>query len=81
MTGNEMGPLVREDIRAVLASFGVSSAFRAIDVDPSEEVFLLASPDFERLDPDRVALAIMRVLPNTKVWVTEVHPAWETEPL
>ena len=77
----EMGPSARADIRAVLARFGISSALRASDADPSEEVFLLKESDFKRINPDEVSLAIMAVLPNTKVWVIEEHSAWEVEQL
>jgi len=30
---------------------------------------------YDRIDPTEVALAVMAVLPHTKVWVIEEHPA------
>jgi hypothetical protein len=65
----------------VLADHGITLAHRAVDSDPSEEVLLLKSADYERVDPEAVALAVMQVLPSTKVWVIEEHPAWDVEPL
>src|SRR5690554_4619987 len=56
MTGSEMGPFTREDVRAVLGMFGISSALRAVDVDPSEEVFLLEPPDAV----DEAAISLLR---------------------
>ena len=76
-----MDRFTREDLRSVLAGFGVNAARRAIGTDPSEAIILLASEDYGRVDTDAVALAVMRVLPHTKVWVTEENPAWESEPL
>jgi hypothetical protein len=76
-----MGPWAREDIRAVLAQFGVSSARRAIPLDPTEEVILLSATDFARIDPREVAMAIMAALPHRKVLVAEEGPRWDTEAL
>jgi hypothetical protein len=76
-----MGRFAREDVREVLARFGVSAAQRAVDTDASEEVVLLRPEDFDSIGPDEVALAIMAVLPHTKVWVIREHPAWTTEAL
>lgn len=81
-SGDEaMGPLARKDIRAVLAGFGVSSARRAVPLDPTEEVILLSPSDFARIDPREVAIAVMAVLPHTKVWVIEANPKWVVEDL
>ena len=74
-------PFARENVRAVLARFGILSAQRAADADPTEEVILLGRDDFVSIDPTEIALAIMEVLPNTKVWVVEVNPTWNAEPL
>lgn len=76
-----MGPWAREDIRAVLAGFGVSSARRAVPRDPTEEVILLSPSDFARIDPREVSLAVMAVLPHTKVAVIEENPHWDAEVL
>ncbi len=81
MTPSGMGPLARADVRMVLADYGITSAQRAVDTDPSEEVFLLKTAEYAQVDPGAVALAVMQVLPSTKVWVIEEHPAWEVEPL
>lgn len=77
----EIDRFTREDLRSLLADLGIESARRAVGTDPSEEVILLRSDDYVRLDPAAVALAIMRVLPHVKVWVIEQHPAWDSEPL
>ncbi|WP_146844082.1 hypothetical protein [Cellulomonas composti] len=76
-----MKPFARDDVKAVLARFGIDSAFRVPDVDPSEEIIVLRAADFEVIDPDKVALAIMTVLPNVKVWVIQEHVAWQVEEL
>lgn len=81
MSASGMHPSARADVRMVLAGFGITSAQRAVDTDPSEEVLLLSTADFAQVDPEAVALAVMQVLPSTKVWVIEEHPAWEVEPL
>jgi hypothetical protein len=81
MTDEAMDQFTREHLRAVLSDFGVSSARRAVGTDPSEEVLLLEPGDHRRIDPTEVATAIMGVLPHVKVWIIEVHPAWESEPL
>lgn len=81
MTEEAMDRFTREDLRAVLAHFGISSARRAVGTDPSEEVLLVDSGDYQRIDATEVATAIMGVLPHVKVWIIELHPAWESEPL
>src|SRR5690348_7764763 len=40
-SGEPLGRFVREDIRAVLANFGISHARRAADTDSTEEAILL----------------------------------------
>jgi hypothetical protein len=82
MTDLGMGEFARQDLRSLLASeFGISSASRAVDTDPSEEVILLSAEDFARVDSAAVALAVMRILPHVKVWVIKAQPAWDSEPL
>ena len=76
-----MDALDRENVRAVLARFGVLAAQRAPETDPTEEVILVDSADFARIDAAEVTAAIMDVLPSTKVWVVEVSDLWDTEPL
>lgn len=76
-----MEGFAREDVRAVLASFGVSHASRATTTDSSEEVILLAKSDFAAVDVRALTLALMDILPHTKVWVAEEHPRWVTEPI
>ena len=76
-----MDPLDRENVRAVLARFDVLSAQRATDTDSSEEVILVQAEDFARIDPGEVTVAIMDVLPSTKVWVVEVSGLWQAESL
>lgn len=75
------GRFAREDVRAVLARFGVASAKRAISRDPTEEVILLAPKDFARVEPAEVAVALMIVMPHTKIWVIEEASIWDTEEL
>jgi hypothetical protein len=75
-SGECMGRWAREDIRAVLARFGISHARRAADTDATEEVILLSPEDFARIDSQEVAIDVMEVLPHTKVWVIEEHPMW-----
>jgi len=75
-SGEPLGRFAREDIRTVLANFGISHARRAADTDATEEAILLSPEDFARIDPTEVAIAVMAVLPHTKVWIVEEHPAW-----
>ncbi len=66
---------------AVLARFDIHDCRRAVSIDPTEEVILLEAANFSRIDPDVVSLALMDVLPHTKVWVTEDGPRWTGEPI
>ena len=43
-----MGRFAREDIRAVLASFGIASAKRAVGTGEDEEILLIAKEDYGR---------------------------------
>jgi hypothetical protein len=81
VSGSGMERFAREDVREVLARFGVVTARRVVDTDASEEVLLLRLDDFESIDPDELALAVMEVLPHMKVWVISEHPAWTAEEL
>ncbi len=81
MSDPGLGPYARQDIRAALARFGISTANRAVGTDPTEEVILLHAQDFEHIDTHEVTAAIKDVLPDTKVWVIQEHPEWEAEPL
>ena len=76
-----MGLSARRDVRAVLARFGISCARRGVDTDATEEVILLSPDDFAQIDPREVSVAVMGVLPHTKVWVVEEHPLWDIEDL
>lgn len=76
-----MGRLAREDVHAVLSRFGIAEARRAITVDSTEEVILLAEQDFEAVDVRGLTLALMEVLPHIKVWVAQEHPRWSSEPV
>lgn len=77
-----MERFAREDVREVLARFGVTQASRATTTDSTEEVILLAAADFAAVDVQALTLALMDTLPHTKVWVTEEHPRWvSTEPI
>jgi hypothetical protein len=76
-----MDPFAREDVRNVLTRFDIERAWRASESDASEEVILLETADFARIDPTEVTLRIMDVLPHKKVWVIEMNQAWTIEPL
>jgi hypothetical protein len=76
-----MERFARQDVLAVLARFGIEAVRRAIPIDPTEEVFLLSSDDFARVDSDAVCLALMDVLPHTKVFVVPEGPRWRSEPI
>jgi len=81
MTETGLGDFARTDIYAALAPFGITAIRRATGTDAGEEVFLLGAPDYERTDPQEVALAIVDVLPHTKIWVIADNPAWDAEQL
>lgn len=76
-----MERFAREDVLAALARFGVTRASRATTTDATEEVILLAKADFDSVAVKQVTLALMDVLPHTKVWVIEEGPRWVTEPI
>lgn len=76
-----MGRFAREDIRAVLASFGISSATRVVGTGEDEEILLISRGDYDRTDNTAVTTAVMDVLPHVKVWVIPESPTWESEPL
>jgi hypothetical protein len=76
-----MGRFAREDVRAVLARFGIAVASRATTTDSTEEVVLLAQRDYASVDVSKFTLALMEVLPHTKVWVIEESPRWAAEPI
>jgi hypothetical protein len=76
-----MGRLAREDVHAVLSRFGIAEASRAIPADPTEEAIFVSKQDFESVDVRELTLALMDVLPHTKVWVFEEDLSWSTEPI
>jgi hypothetical protein len=65
----------------VLRNFGVAAARRATTTDPTEEVLLLNATALASVDVRALTLAVMDVLPHTKVWVVEDMPLWASEPL
>jgi hypothetical protein len=67
------------DVKQVLARYGISSARRAVALDPTEETILLSGADFRAADVDKLTLDLMNVIPHTKVWVVEDGPRWEAE--
>lgn len=76
-----MERLARRDVLAALARFGIEGVRRAIPIDPTKEVFLVSSDDFARIDSDAVCLALVDVLPHTKVFVAQDGPRWRSEPI
>ena len=76
-----METFAREDVREVLASYGISAARRAVDSDETEEIVLLDEAVYGRVDVDRLTRALMEVLPHTKVWVVPNGPRWASEPI
>ena len=76
-----LGQFAREDIWAVLHEFGITSATRAIPLDPTEEVIVVPPEQLEGVDERDLALALMRVLPGRKVWVAPEGPRWNVEEL
>jgi hypothetical protein len=76
-----MERFARQDVLAVLARFGIDGVRRAIPIDPTEEVFLVSSDDFARIDSRAVCLALMDVLPHTKVLVAPNGQCWRSEPI
>lgn len=76
-----MADIEIEQIRDVLLEFGISRASRAVATDSSEEIILLERTEFAEVDDRALTVALMTVLPHTKVWVIENSPEWTTEPL
>jgi hypothetical protein len=72
-------PFARVNLRAVLERFGVAGARRALTTDATEEVILLADKEYRVVDHDALTLALMEVLPDTKVWVIPDGPGWSSE--
>ena len=69
----------RKDVLAAFAQIGVTNVRRASPVDPGEEVFLLSADDFGRIDAQSATVAVMDVLPHTKVWIVEDGPEWHSK--
>jgi hypothetical protein len=76
---SQLEPFARRDVRQVLKRFGIENARRATPRDPTEEVFMLGQVEYDRIDPDVVATALMEVLPHTKIWVVADGPWWTGE--
>ena len=76
-----MGAFAREDIRAVLARFGISSARRAVTTDSTEEVILLSKRDFAQIDANEVTTAVMAVLAGERPSVRCAHRPPDAPPL
>lgn len=74
-----VGRFARETVRQVVRDFGLTTARRAVPLDPTEEVFLLSAAEFTAVDSEALTRALMDALPHTKVAVIEEHPRWETE--
>jgi len=72
----QLEPFARRDVRAVLTRFGIENARRATPRDPTEEVLLLGPVDYDRINPEEMAMALMEVFPHTKVWVVADGPMW-----
>jgi hypothetical protein len=77
----DLEPFAREDLRTVLARFGVASARRALSTDRTEEVVLLLAGDFNRVDREALTQAVMESFPHTKVWIAPDGPEWRSEPI
>jgi hypothetical protein len=71
----------REAVRDVLRQFGVQECRRAKPADPTEEVFLLPPECFAAADAHALTIALMEVLPHTKVWVVAESTQWDSETL
>ena len=76
-----MDQFARRDVLAVLARFEITSARRAVAVDPTEEVILPGAADSSRVDVEALTLALYEVLPHTKVWVVPDSDRWTSEAL
>jgi hypothetical protein len=76
-----MEKFAREDVRAVLATFGVSKAQLASPMDATEEIILLDADDLASIDVQAATIAIMNVMPHMRIWVTANGPRWKSEPL
>ena len=55
-------------MKALLAEHGVAGR-RATDGDPTEEILLVPSDAFARVDAAELTNRLMSVLPHRKVWV------------
>ena len=74
-----MEQFAREDVREVLARFGVTAGRRASTTDPTEEIILLTQQDIDHVDVNALTVALMDVLPHIKVWVTADGRRWTSE--
>jgi hypothetical protein len=75
-----MERFAREDVVAVFRRFGERNVRRVTDSDETEAIFLVEN---DIVDPEltKLTLALMDVLPNTKVYVITDGPRWISEPL
>lgn len=71
----------RENLRRTLAEFGVTTARRAMNSNPTEEVILLSGRDYAIVDREALTRAIADTLPGKKVAVIEQTGHWRSEPV
>lgn len=72
-----MEPFPREDVLGVLGGFGITGVRRAEPSDDAAEEVVLVPPELlSSLDVDQLTLAVMKVIPHTKVWVVPDAPQW-----
>jgi hypothetical protein len=62
-------------------AFGIAEAWRATTADSTEEVIILTEQELDRIDLKSLTMALIQVLPHTKVMVVKQHPLWRSEPL
>ncbi|MGO9559530.1 MAG: hypothetical protein ACLPQS_12425 [Acidimicrobiales bacterium] len=74
-----MERFARDDVSKVLLQFGIEHARRAVSTDDSEEVILLDASVYDEVNVAEVTLALMDVLPHTKVWVAPFSEQWRSE--
>ena len=76
-----MGEFPREQVLGVLAAYQISIARRADPIDPTEEVILVSTEDFGRVDISQLTGELMKVLPGRKVWVAPDGSKWKSSPV
>ncbi len=73
-----MKAVVRSAIYRVLRTHDIKKAYCNVDVDPTDFAIFLDSRDLVKVNVTELTNELMRAVPHTKIWVTELSDNFET---